>query len=358
MKILFVDNKEEEYKRFLMLPFAQAYEGEILHIDSPVGLTDIVNSYPDLRLIVLDILWEQDSGSRPLELGADAMRELSRTNADVPVVVYSVINDEAMLRRLIPEMLRLGAYDWISKDEPKLVRSFRFERAFNAGRDRSKAPESRAILPPDQEHRPDVHVAVMFIDMSGFTALSHAIPGEEVVHILREFYSLVGTAVAKHAGYVDKYIGDAVMVVFGASGLPQGREEDLYYVHVQNCIRTAKQIQAHAPSFRHDQVLPVLNRTNLQWEPGRIESIGKFRVGIESGTVEIARFHRGNESEITFIGTPVNIASRILAQGNPGEVWLGQNAHNTGAMHSEIEDEQEVEYKNLPGKYKRYRVRI
>src|ERR1700749_3641849 len=145
MEILFVDNKAQEFEEFLQLPFAAEPRDKIEHRKSPVGLPQIVEDNPDLRLIILDMLWESDDVGNALPLGADAMGDLSRSAKDVTVVIYSIIDDEESLRQFIPEMLRLGAFDWVSKDESPLVRSFKFERAYNRGRDKQEFPASRAI---------------------------------------------------------------------------------------------------------------------------------------------------------------------------------------------------------------------
>jgi class 3 adenylate cyclase len=351
MKILFVDNQRDDFDRFMDLPFGKKHEKEIKYVDSPVGLTKIVDANPDLRLIILDMLWEQGGSDEAKEFGADALRDLVTSAGDVKVVIYSVLSEEKTLRRLIPEMMTLGAYDWISKDEPKFVRSFRFERAYDEGRDILKRPAHRAILSAEQRRRSDVHVAVMFVDMSGFTALTDAIGAERVVEILERFYELVGEAITNHGGYIDKYIGDAAMSVFGASA----HQEDDLYTYVQQCIRAARIIQARSTTFRIETVERALARSNLQVDRGQI---GNFRVGIESGLVEVVKFERQSETELTFIGTPVNIASRVINKAGPGEVWIGKNAHDTAVRSLDVVREVEVEYKNLPGKFPAYIIRV
>lgn len=357
-KILFVDNKVEEYRRFLKLPFAQEHADEIEYLESPVKLKTILLDdrarEREIRLIILDLLWEEDREEGALKLGVDAMQELSEISPDIPIVIHSVLDDDDTLHNLIPEMIRLGAYDWVGKAEPKNLRSFRFERAYNVGRDVLSRPASRAILPPDQRQRSEVHVAIMFVDMSGFTALTREIGSGSVVEILRSFYKTVGEPIVANEGYIDKYIGDAVMAVFGASS----KQQPGSYAHVQQCIQSARQIQSRAMRFKMDEVEPVLKKQNLQWPAEKTRDIGKFRIGIESGSVEIVRFERGNESELTFIGSPVNIASRIINKGAPGEIWIGENARTTGGLHAEVGDKQEDDYRNLPGSFQRYPLKV
>lgn len=352
MKILFVDDDlTGEKPRYLSLPFGQQHQDETEFLDSPVNLSSVVEQNKDLRLIILDILWPGPPGRSALAMGADSMRELAERVPDVPVVIHSTIDQEELLRVHLPEMMRLGAYDWVDKSEAKMLRSFRFERAYNEGRS-SKRPASRAILPRDQNFRSDVHVAVMFLDMSGFTALTDQIGAARVVTLLDQFYRLVSTEVIGYGGYVDKYIGDAVMTVFGADAA----REDPDYLHVKKAVQAARKVLSRAPSFRVDIVEPELKRCQDQVITASRGKIGQFRVGLESGPVEVRRFPRGSEAEVTFIGRSVNIASRLLGHANPGELWLGLNAWSNGDRPEG--EEHEVEHKNLPGPFKAYQVRV
>src|SRR5882724_1641885 len=120
-KILFVDNKKEEFDRFMKLPFAQDHVDEIEYLESPVKLKTILLTDREreraIRLIILDLLWEEDREQGPLKLGVEAMQELSEISPDIPIVVHSVLDDDDTLHNLIPEMIRLGAYDWVGKAE-------------------------------------------------------------------------------------------------------------------------------------------------------------------------------------------------------------------------------------------------
>ena len=353
MKVLFVDNRDAEFKRFMDLPFAKEIGAKnIVFRNSPVGLPNVIAENPDLRLVVLDMLWDQADRKPGIELGAAAAKEILAAEPGVPIVIYSIMDGENRLRQLIPEMMRLGVYDWVSKSEARAVRAFRFETAYKQGRDRLKRPDSHAVLPPTQQVRSDIHVAIMFVDMSGFTALTQEIGGKAVVEILRQFYSLVGEQVIAHEGYIDKYVGDEVMAVFGAAG-PETEPAR----HCRKCLDAALSIQAAAPQFKRSKIDPVLEKSNLQLGPEKLAEVGRFRIGVESGPVQIVRFDRGNESEVTVIGKPVNIAARIIGQGVGGEIWTGGNMHGVAVKNGEVVGQEETDYKGLPGRYIRYRIR-
>lgn len=345
MKILFVDDEVAEFERFMKLEFAQQHKDEIVHTTRPVGLPAVVQANPELRLIILDILWSED-----LALGMDALRDLQEHQCEVPVVVYSMLDNALTLTELIPDAERLGAVDWMSKDEPLLLREARFRRAYLAGTEMQKRPRSHGILPTDATRRPNVHVAILFVDMSGFTLLTDQVGTADTVGILEMFYKVVGDAVRQNGGYVDKYIGDAVMAAFGAGA---GAAEK-GYAHVTAAIHAARSILAEMTPLKLNRIEPVVRQKSVRVKSEQLPDIGKCRVAIESGNVDIVRFERGNESEITFIGTPVNIASRIMSQIEPGEIWVGENANNTGAINTA--EPTPTTYRNLFGEFLRYRV--
>lgn len=354
-KILFVDNKVSEFDRFQKLVFAREHANEIEHVRNPVGLASRIEDNDDIRLVILDILWEQDSESdESIELGASTMRELARANVNVPVVIYSVIEDDDALRRLIPEMMELGAFDWVSKDDNSAVRSFRFERAYKAGRGwHDRRPDTLAVLPHEADHRRGLHIAIMFADLSGFTALSDEVDRADVVSVLGHFYQMAGDVIRSNGGYVDKYIGDAVMAIFGLNSADDTRVHE----SANACIKAARAIISKAPAFRLETIEPALMKYRSRVSPSGFADIGRIRIGCESGVVDIVRFERGNGSEITAIGRAVNIAARILPKASPDEAWIGQNLQGL-AIAADVGELREVEFKNLPGKFSIYKLRV
>ncbi|MDQ0313895.1 adenylate/guanylate cyclase domain-containing protein [Amorphus orientalis] len=137
--------------------------------------------------------------------------------------------------------------------------------------------------------------AILFVDMRGFTALSEQRLPYDVVYLLNEYLNTMSAAVRANGGYVDKYIGDAVMAIFGIS---EGEEA--------GC--------GMALSAAGDMVrgLERLNRTFAQHlsEPLRIG------IGIHAGPVVLGRVGAIEDKRIqglTALGDTVNTASRLEA---------------------------------------------
>ena len=128
--------------------------------------------------------------------------------------------------------------------------------------------------------------------MRDFTQLSENRLPFDIVFILNEFFSVVGTAIAKHDGRIDKFLGDGLLAVFGEhSGIEIG---------CRQALRAARDI---------DLALDHVN-AKLADELGRSLRVG---IGIDAGQLVLGRIGFGETSDLTVIGSPVNIASRLEA---------------------------------------------
>ena len=131
-------------------------------------------------------------------------------------------------------------------------------------------------------------VSVLFSDIRGYTTLTESMTAEEVVAMLNEYFESMVDAVFTHKGTLDKYIGDAIMAVFG-SPLPL---EDHAWMAVQTAIE-----------MRHRLVLFNQNRS----EQNKI----KIGIGINSDSVISGNIGSSKRMEFTAIGDGVNLGSRL-----------------------------------------------
>jgi adenylate cyclase len=131
-------------------------------------------------------------------------------------------------------------------------------------------------------------VSVLFSDIRSYTTLTESMEAEEVVAMLNEYFETMVDAVFAYKGTLDKYIGDAIMAVFGS---PLELEE-----HAWMAVQTAIEMRHRLASF------------NQQRPPHRRIKIG---VGINSDSVISGNIGSSKRMEFTAIGDGVNLGSRL-----------------------------------------------
>jgi adenylate cyclase len=163
------------------------------------------------------------------------------------------------------------------------------------------AIEVTPLLPPfahavDGRRRVDLaqgserEIAILFVDIRGFTALSEGRLPYDVVFVLNRYFAAIGLAVESAGGRVDKFIGDGVMALFGIErGAHTGCREAL--------------AAARLISARLDELNASLG--------GELDRPLRIGIGIHCGPAIVGEMGYGNAASITAIGDAVNTASRL-----------------------------------------------
>lgn len=131
-------------------------------------------------------------------------------------------------------------------------------------------------------------LSFLFTDIAGFTTLSEKMPPEELSPLLNAYLDGVCDIVIANHGVIDKFIGDAVVALFG---VPQADPR-----HAANAIACARQIDAFSQAFRAD--------------PAHAD-LGVTRIGVHSGEATVGNFGGTARFDYTAIGDAMNTAARL-----------------------------------------------
>ena len=149
-------------------------------------------------------------------------------------------------------------------------------------------------------------VTVLFADVTGSTALGERLDAEELKDVMATFFAAMRAEIEAEGGIVDKFIGDAVMAVFG---VPRVHEDD-----PARALRAALRMRAQ---------LGTLNERLSERHGVTIE----MRIGINTGPVLAVNDAQPDEGIIT--GDTVNVAARVESSAEPGHVLVAERTANS-----------------------------
>ena len=133
-------------------------------------------------------------------------------------------------------------------------------------------------------------VTVLFCDIRSFTAMSEKMEASEVVQLLNKYFTTLGKCIAAHHGIINKYIGDAIMAIFGAPVKSENSARDAFLA----ALDMRKALVEVNEDFKKEGFPEV-----------------HFGIGIHTGPVFAGTIGAENRMEYTVIGDTVNTASRL-----------------------------------------------
>lgn len=158
---------------------------------------------------------------------------------------------------------------------------------------------------------------VMFADISGFTSMSEKMDPEDVTRIMNGCFQTLGKCIERHGGYIDKFIGDCIMAVFG---VPETVEKA-----PQRALNAALEIRTRLQEYNKDNnlVIPL-----------------DVHIGINSGLVVAGMVGSDERTDYTVMGDTVNLAARLEDASESGQILAGPETYNV--------TKDEFEYRILP----------
>lgn len=155
------------------------------------------------------------------------------------------------------------------------------------------------------------HIAVLFVDIRGFTTMSESLKPEEVVEILNEYLGLTTQAIFDNGGTLDKFVGDATMAVFNA---PFDLDDYIF-----RAVSTAWDMQSGANAIAE----------KFRARYGKSVSFG---IGINCGNAVVGNIGCDFRMDYTAIGDTVNTAARLESNARPGQILI------SGEVYEAVKD--------------------
>lgn len=149
-------------------------------------------------------------------------------------------------------------------------------------------------------------ISILFLDIRGFTPMSEKLNPEEVVDVLNNLFNMVTKNVLKNKGTIDKFIGDAAMVIFNAPlELPD---------HEYHAVKTALDIQKDMEEIAHE----ILAKYEVELAIG---------IGVNCGQAVIGNIGSYLRLDYTAIGDNVNTAARLESNAGRREIYVSEETY-------------------------------
>ena len=156
------------------------------------------------------------------------------------------------------------------------------------------------------------------MDIVDFTPLVESQQPGELTEWLNNYFDEMAKIVAHYSGTLDKYIGDAILVFFGAPDT-QGQQKDAI-----RCVQMARDML------------------------GRAKELGiGVRIGISSGECTVGNFGSELQMNFTIVGKEVNVASRLQGKSSPGQVLLSESTFQLIKDQIDCTPNAEIQVKGL-----------
>jgi class 3 adenylate cyclase len=164
-------------------------------------------------------------------------------------------------------------------------------------------------------------VTIMMTDLRGFTSISERLPAEKCVNMINNYLDVMTDVILKYQGTIDEFIGDAILVIFGA---PIQREDD-----AQRAVACAIEMQL---------AMKLVNEKNKQ--DGLPEVV--MGIGLNTGEIVVGNIGSHKRTKYGVVGSNVNLTSRIESYTVGGQTLVSQRTIDACGPIVRIDDQMEV----------------
>jgi class 3 adenylate cyclase/FixJ family two-component response regulator len=334
MALILVADDEADLEILIKQKFRQKIREQqyefIFAVNGKDALTKI-SEHPEIDMVLSDI-------NMPEMDGLTLLSKLSESNPLIKSVIVSAYGDMDNIRTA----MNRGAFDFITKPinfEDLEVTMDKTIKHIIQIRETLKAIKENNILKMYVDEtvlnfmgsrefesslvaNETVEATVAFIDICSFTSISESEPADFVVTLLNQYFDVMAKEIIAHGGYIDKFIGDAIMAVF--------RSEAHLNMAIEACLAVRKEIEK----------LPALSK--------QVAFMPKISIGINSG--EMISGNIGSASlrrlDYTVIGDTVNIAQRLQSNAKEGQIIITEATYKKIKESFNCKKVGEVKLKN------------
>ena len=178
-------------------------------------------------------------------------------------------------------------------------------------------------------------IAVLFVDVRGFTTISERLDPEQVVEILNAYFTVVAGAISRWGGTLDKFIGDAAMAIFNA---PKPLPDYCFYA-----------------ACAADDIMREFNTIKTSYEEKYNLSLN-IGIGINAGEAIVGNIGCRSHMDYTAIGDAVNTASRLESKAGPGQILISESMRDAIAVHSQTSFVGDLRLKGKTCEVKTYEI--
>lgn len=152
---------------------------------------------------------------------------------------------------------------------------------------------------------------VMFTDFAGFSTITRKMTAKDSVDALNEYFNRLIPIIKRYGGFPDKYIGDAIVAIFGA---PVELKEDGKLVHAQRAVACAIEMQW------------MMRKINVERNQSGLP-VFEMRIGLNTGEVLVGAIGCDQKLEYTSIGETTNLANRMESICSIGHVMIAERTY-------------------------------
>lgn len=333
LKILFVDD-EPDLAPLIQQKFRKHVRSGFMELEfANDGLEALekLDGCPDIEIIVTDI-------NMPRMDGLTLLTKLREQKQKQKAIVVTAYGDMENIRTAMNQ----GAFDFLTKpidlsdlevtlNNAREVVAKEREAVFvreAIGRYLSDEVAQAVLAEPDAlalggERR---EVSVLMSDLSGFSALSERLEPERVVELLNVYLGKMTEVIDQYGGTIDEFIGDAILVIFGA---PIQRPD-----HAERGVACAIAMQ---------QAMDGVNAEMTARELPELE----MGIAVNTGEVVVGNIGSEKRAKYGVVGSPVNLTSRIQALAASGEVVTSTSTRNAVGPSLDLSGTREVAMKGF-----------